>query len=299
MKRNQLKRLKVVALVPMTLIGALGGNVKVYAKEGDGVQQKIAVVQLKKVPDGMELEDVTEEEQKEIFNNLHKEPEKITDIKIIEVEEIPDDVKVVEVEEQKANEFVEKVEELKESNEIEEDKIIIEKITQKEYINIRAKQLGITEDEVLKIEQFDKKNKNRKGLDEVKSYALYKREKNIRGTKQKALMATTITYIESRRTGKALEIMTIGEMDIKVSQGKYQGFDGTGSTVTKYRTFGSVYRTGSLVYSISKWQASGISAGLGDILSISSESGFSRNYIVTTQQMSMILEFTLKDLDNL
>ncbi len=126
MKRNQLKRLKVVALVPMTLIGALGGNVKIYAKEGDGVQQKMAVVQLKKVPDGMELEDITEEEQKEIFNNLHKEPEEITDIKIIEVEEIPDDVKVVEVEEQKANEFVEKVENFKSDNEYKATEVVVE-----------------------------------------------------------------------------------------------------------------------------------------------------------------------------
>ncbi len=123
MKRNQLKRLKVVALVPMTLIGALGGNVKVYAKEGDGVQQKMAVVQLKKIPDGMELEEATEEEKKEMFDNLHKEPEEITDIKIIEVEEIPDDVKV---EEQKANEFVGKVENFKSDNEYKATKVVVE-----------------------------------------------------------------------------------------------------------------------------------------------------------------------------
>ncbi len=93
----------------------------------------MAVVQLKKVPDGMELEEATEEEQKEMFNNLHKEPEEITDIKIIEVEEIPDDVKVVEVEEEKASEFVEKVERLKEERKI--------------YINAKK----VTEEELKKI----------------------------------------------------------------------------------------------------------------------------------------------------
>ncbi len=114
----------------------------------------MAVVQLKKVPDGMELEDVTEEEQKEMLNNLHKEPEEITDIKIIEVEEIPDDVKVVEVEEEKANEFVGKVEVLKEESKIEtgekietiyigDTKVIIEKDNEEERVAVTIDENGI------------------------------------------------------------------------------------------------------------------------------------------------------------
>lgn len=77
------KKLKTVCLVLITLTGVLGGNVSVFAKEEEN---RIEIVEVANLPEGLTVETLTKEESTKIFNALKEEPENTLEIKAVDGE---------------------------------------------------------------------------------------------------------------------------------------------------------------------------------------------------------------------
>lgn len=175
-------------------------------------------------------------------------------------------------------------------------KTIDSKVSSEErYVESLARQLNVTFEEAYEINRKENEEYfgkvSTRGLDEIISYKTVYEDWSLSNAPQKVEMAVEVKYVYSYTTGKALEIMNVGEPHMYIPGASQSTVSGGGYNKEVTTKNARISRTASIVYQVST--SAGISIG-GDIVGFNTS--VSGTTTVTTRAKTYVMYISLSDL---
>ncbi|ABR50762.1 hypothetical protein Amet_4694 [Alkaliphilus metalliredigens QYMF] len=184
------------------------------------------------------------------------------------------------------------------TNDVSNDIFVVtrsENSSEERYVQSLANELNISYKEAYEMNQKENQEYLSEigtlGLDEIINYKTLIGSTSLSGAPQSVEMAVEVKYVYSYTTGKALEIMSVGEPHMYIPGLSNVQLSGGGYNKEVSTTNARISRTATLVYEVGS--STGITIG-GDILNISQTS--SETYTVTTRAKTYVMSFGLSDL---